>query len=85
MTVTVINQNGAASSEVRTLVQNLRTARAAARNIQEITGKMDAGQMLDILGLDPATVPYGPWATNLNALVVLLDDQVAQNFTGLLV
>jgi len=85
MAVTVINQNGAASSEVRALVQNLRTARAAARNIQEITDNMDAGQMLAVLGLDPTTVPMGAWNNNIDALVTILDNSTIQNFTGLLV
>jgi len=85
MAVTIIDQNGAASSEVRNLVQNLRNARAAAKNIQELNVKMDSGQLLEIMGLNPATVPEIAWSTNVNALVVLLDDSTVGNFTGLLV
>lgn len=85
MAVTIIDQNGAASSEVRNLVQNLRNARAAAKNIQELNAEMDAGQLLEIMGLDPATVPPIAWGNNVDALVTLLDGTTVGNFTGLLV
>ena len=85
MTVTVIDQNGAASSEVRTLVQNLRSAQSLAAIIQDVNSNMDASQMLELYGLDPVNVPATAWVNNINALVTLLEDTTVQNFTGLLV
>ena len=85
MTVTVIDQNGAVSSEVRTLVQNLRSAASLAATIQDINSNMDSGQMQELFGLDPVNVPVTAWKNNINALVTLLDNTTVQNFTGLLV
>ena len=85
MTVTVIDQNGAVSSEVRTLVQNLRSAANLAATIQDINSNMDSGQMQELFGLDPVNVPVTAWKNNINNLVTLLDNITVQNFTGLLV
>ena len=85
MAVTVIDQNGAVSSEVRTLVQNLRSAASLAAIIQDVNSNMDASQMQELYGLDPVNVPATAWVNNINALVTLLEDNTVQNFTGLLV
>ena len=85
MAVVEIDRSAPAAADVINLLNYLVHARNTATHIAEINGQMDAAQLLDIMGVDPAEITATAWANTITAIVTLLNDAAVDNYVSKLI